>query len=257
MRCAIQRSCMIRIFPKKIPRINVCSRTPVLRIQETTRQYTWSMEYLVEMQISNCIYHYLLRLFWRQLTIHLLENPWNMVWSAWTEALWRCIPSKRALRNRYLVAMQGKVTELLTVSEGTTKPSGVSFNADEREQLPVTPPPLPQVSEKPVPSITAIGGLGVGLGIIPHQLGQSSPQIVVSDYNAVRTPAPKKSRSTNQQQSGEPTSVRDGLRLVVLARLRCDRQTRDERIYPLLRANQVVSELQRVPGILRRPKPSV
>ncbi|KAI5996132.1 hypothetical protein EDD15DRAFT_2387187 [Pisolithus albus] len=42
-------------------------------------------------------------------------------------------------------------------------------------------------------------------------------------------------------------SVRDGLRLVVLARLRCDRQTRDERVYPLLRANQVVSELQRVP----------
>ncbi|KAI6124409.1 hypothetical protein EDD16DRAFT_1766845 [Pisolithus croceorrhizus] len=97
-----------------------------------------------------------------------------------------------------------KATEPLMVSEAATKPSGVSFNSDEREQLPsfstATPPPVSKVTEKPVPSITAIGGLGV-----------------------------------------------DGLRLVVLARLRCDRQTRDERVYPLLRANQVVSELQKVP----------
>ncbi|KAI6029801.1 hypothetical protein BKA83DRAFT_4223302 [Pisolithus microcarpus] len=144
-----------------------------------------------------------------------------------------------------------KATEPLMVSEGATKPSGVSFNSDEREQLPsfsaVTPPPVFQVTEKPVPSITAIGGLGVGLGIIPPQLGQSLPHIVVSDHSATRTAAPKKSRLNSQRQSGELTSVRDGLRLVVLARLRCDRQTRDERVYPLLRANQVVSELQRVP----------
>lgn len=144
-----------------------------------------------------------------------------------------------------------KATEPLMVSEGATEPSGVSFNSDEQAQQPsfltVTPPPLSQVPEKLAPSITAIGGLEVGLGIIPSQLGHGSPQIVVSDHSAIRTSAPKKSRPIDQNQSEELTSVRDGLRLVVLARLRCDRQTRDERVYPLLRANQVVSELQRVP----------
>ncbi|KAI6116333.1 hypothetical protein F5141DRAFT_660552 [Pisolithus sp. B1] len=144
-----------------------------------------------------------------------------------------------------------KATEPLMVLEAATKPSGVSFNSDEREQLPsfstATPPPVSKVTEKPVPSITAIGGLGVGLGIFPPQLGQSLPHIVVSDHSAIRTSASKKSCLSSQQQSGELTSVRDGLRLVVLARLRCDRQTRDERVYPLLRTNQVVSELQKVP----------
>ncbi|KIL00318.1 hypothetical protein PAXRUDRAFT_72388, partial [Paxillus rubicundulus Ve08.2h10] len=47
-------------------------------------------------------------------------------------------------------------------------------------------------------------------------------------------------------------STREGLRFVVLARLRCDRQLRAERVFPVLRANQVVSNRDPVPPISDR-----
>lgn len=84
----------------------------------------------------------------------------------------------------------------------------------------------------------------VGLGISAAHISPKCLQIATDDHRAVLSPPLRGTRSYRQHQEREPISFRDGLCLVVLARLRCDRQTRDERIYPLLRANQIVSELQ-------------
>lgn len=78
MMFAIQRTCTIRIFLRNLPQIRACLRTPVLRSQVTTRQYTWPMDHRVDVQIATFIYHHLLRLFWRQLTTLLLKNPRSM-----------------------------------------------------------------------------------------------------------------------------------------------------------------------------------
>ncbi|KAG6335448.1 hypothetical protein ID866_3647 [Astraeus odoratus] len=119
----------------------------------------------------------------------------------------------------------------LATPERTSEPPLPSHNTAEEGELlssAAHPSPVCQLPNANAHSTTAISGLKVGVGITSSaQRAISSPQIVPSE---------------------EPISMRDGLRLVVLSRLRRDRQTRDERVFPLLRANQVVSDLQCVPG---------
>lgn len=67
----------------------------------------------------------------------------------------------------------------------------------------------------------------------------SSLRIVVSDHSTI--PSPPANRSALCQPVDK--STREGVRVVLVSRLRQDRQSRVERAYPVLRANQVVSNL--------------
>jgi len=139
-------------------------------------------------------------------------------------------------------------------TSGTAEPSAASErppqlslvppNVDDGDQLTssstATPSPVFHPPRKDVRSV-ADSKVGSGVATV-------SPQIVVSDHSEKPVALLPNPGSTYHQQAEEPTSIREHLRVVVLARLRCDRQTRDERVYPLLRANQVVSELQSAPG---------
>ena len=74
----------------------------------------------------------------------------------------------------------------------------------------------------------------------------SSVRIVVSDHSTI--PVSPANRSI-LCQSTDVKSTREGVRLVLLTRLRCDRQSRTERVFPVLRANQVVSSLNLPPPL--------
>ena len=131
--------------------------------------------------------------------------------------------------------------ELSAASERPPQLSLVPPDADDvLSSSTVTPSPVFHSVREDASLTTAADGLDAA--------AVHSPQIVVSDHSVKPVPLPLKPRSTHQQQGEEPATVRERLRLVVLARLRCDRQTRDERVYPLLRANQIVSELQSTPA---------
>ncbi|KAF9234267.1 hypothetical protein BU15DRAFT_52806 [Melanogaster broomeanus] len=76
----------------------------------------------------------------------------------------------------------------------------------------------------------------------------SSLQIVVSDHSTIPASPPPTGRSfAYQPDITDLKSTKEGLRLVVLARLRCDRQSRTERVFPVLRANQVASHVHLPP----------
>lgn len=136
-------------------------------------------------------------------------------------------------------------------TSGTAEPSAASErppqlslippNADDQDQLLSSSTATSStVFHPPGKDVRSAADFKVGSGV-----ATVSPQIVVSDHS--EKPASLLSKP-GHQQAEEPTSIRERLRVVVLARLRCDRQTRDERVYPLLRANQVISELQPGPG---------
>ncbi|KAF9225829.1 hypothetical protein BS17DRAFT_699731, partial [Gyrodon lividus] len=86
------------------------------------------------------------------------------------------------------------------------------------------------------------------VNIISPEPVASSFQIVVSDHSTIpASPLPTDRSFVYQSEHVDLKSTREGLRLVVLARLRCDRQSRAERVFPVLRANQVVSNLHSTP----------
>ena len=68
----------------------------------------------------------------------------------------------------------------------------------------------------------------------------SSLKIVVSNHSTVSASPTNRSARC---QPADLKSTREGVRIVVVTRLRCDRQSRAERAYPVLRANQVISSL--------------
>ncbi|KAG9313419.1 hypothetical protein JVU11DRAFT_5738 [Chiua virens] len=75
---------------------------------------------------------------------------------------------------------------------------------------------------------------------LTHRTATSSLRIVVSDHSTF--PVSPANRSVLCQPS-DLKSTREGVRLVLVRRLRHDRQSRAERVYPVLRANQVVSSM--------------
>lgn len=117
-----------------------------------------------------------------------------------------------------------------------------------REPLPPsstpTPSPIVQIREKESDVISSAVERG---SIIDHMNMITTPEpvasslrIVVSDHSTIPD------SPTNRSVLCQPTdlkSTREGVRLVLVRRLRCDRQSRTERVFPVLRANQVVSNL--------------
>jgi hypothetical protein len=129
-----------------------------------------------------------------------------------------------------------------------------AIDGDERRGSPlsstVTPSPVSQPLEKD-PGATACVEVDVDQitanTTAPDPIADSF-QIVVSDHSTIPTSPPPTDRSfVYQPEHVDLKSTREGLRFVVLARLRCDRQSRAERVFPVLRANQVVSNRDPVP----------
>ncbi|KIJ61642.1 hypothetical protein HYDPIDRAFT_159357 [Hydnomerulius pinastri MD-312] len=128
---------------------------------------------------------------------------------------------------------------------------------DEGEVLPpsstVTPSPVSRSLEKEVEAVPSPPCVEVDVdqtteGIATPKPVPNSLQIVVSDHSTIpASPPPADKTFVFQSEPTNLKSTREGLRLVVLARLRCDRQSRVERAFPVLRANQVVSDLHCAP----------
>ncbi|KAH0826627.1 hypothetical protein J3R83DRAFT_4992 [Lanmaoa asiatica] len=72
----------------------------------------------------------------------------------------------------------------------------------------------------------------------------SSLRIVVSDHSTVPT---SPTRRSVLRQPIDFKSTREGVQLVLVTRLRYDRQSRTERVFPVLRANQAISNLNLPP----------
>jgi hypothetical protein len=117
-----------------------------------------------------------------------------------------------------------------------------------REPLPPsstpTPSPIIQIREKESDVISSAIECGSNIDHInmitsPAPVA-SSLRIVVSDHSTI--PDSPTNRSVLCQPA-DLKSTREGVRLVLVRRLRCDRQSRTERVFPVLRANQVISNL--------------
>lgn len=125
--------------------------------------------------------------------------------------------------------------------------STASLEANEcRGPLPLsstpTPSPIVRVPEKEsdvISNATQPRSNIDRMNITTLEPISSSLRIIVSDHSTI--PASPTNRSVLCQPADK--STREGVRFVLLKRLRCDRQSRTERVFPVLRANQVVSNL--------------
>lgn len=112
----------------------------------------------------------------------------------------------------------------------------------------VTPSPVVQVPEKESDVISSAIEPGSSIDhtnvIATPEPVASSLRIVVSDHSTI--PASPAHRSVVCQPT-DLKSTREGVRFVLVKRLRYDRQSRAERVFPVLRANQVVSNLNLPP----------
>lgn len=126
--------------------------------------------------------------------------------------------------------------------------STTSLEANEYREPPpsstVTPSPIAQISEKE--SYVMSSAIEPGLDIdhtnvitAPEPCA-SSLKIVVSDHSTISAAPAHRSVLC---QPADLKSTRERVRLVLVTRLLCDRQSRAERVFPVLRANQVVSTL--------------
>ncbi|KAF8552083.1 hypothetical protein OG21DRAFT_195928 [Imleria badia] len=106
-----------------------------------------------------------------------------------------------------------------------------------------TPSPIIQIPEKGSDVISSAIEPGANIDrmnmITTPEPVASSLRIVVSDHSTI--PVSPSNRSALCHPADK--STREGVRLALVKRLRYDRQSRTERAYPVLRANQVVSNL--------------
>ncbi|KAH7886939.1 hypothetical protein F5I97DRAFT_1807063 [Phlebopus sp. FC_14] len=115
-------------------------------------------------------------------------------------------------------------------SSSTVTPSAVSRSLEK------------EVEVVPSPTCHQVNIDGQTVKIIAPEPIANSLQIVISDHSTFPGSDHPEHNSTHQpSESTDLKAIRDGLRLVVLTRIRCDRQTRAERVFPVVRANQIIS----------------
>lgn len=146
---------------------------------------------------------------------------------------------------RCVAAELSTSTERATLDISTT----TSLEANECREPPppsstVTPSPIVQIPEKESDVISSVIEPGsdfdhTNLIITPEPVA-SSLRIVVSDHSTI--PASSTHHSVVCQPA-DLKSTREGVRVVLVTRLRRDRQARVERVFPVLHANRVVSSL--------------
>lgn len=157
----------------------------------------------------------------------------------------RPLPEESPSKAEHLVAAESSSrTECAALDIATT-----SLKANGCQEPPPPPStaiasPLVQVPEKESNVISSAIEPGSDIDhtnvIAPPEPVTSSLKIVVSDHSTI--PASTANRSV-LCQSADLKLTRERVRFVLLTRLHYDRQSRTERVFPVLRANQVVSNL--------------
>ena len=151
---------------------------------------------------------------------------------------------------RSVTAGLSSSTERAILDIATTSLEGNGYQEPPAPSSTATPSPVVQVPEKVTDAIPSAIEPELDIGhmnaITPPEPVTTSLRIVVSDHSTI--PASPTNHSI-LCQSADLKSTREGVRLVLLTRLRCNRQSRTERVFPVLRANQVVSNLNLPPPL--------
>ncbi|KAF8438083.1 hypothetical protein L210DRAFT_3761656 [Boletus edulis BED1] len=150
--------------------------------------------------------------------------------------------------DRSVTVERSTSTERATLNISTTPLEDIECQKLPPPSLTAIPSPITQIPETDFDVISGAIEPGPNFDrmniITTPDPAAGSLRIMVSDHST--TPASPANRSALCQPANLK-STREGVRLVLVTRLRYDRQSRVERAFPVLRANQAVSNLNLPP----------